>query len=339
MARDWSGYKYTILKSLGLNVDMIFGYQPDGQSEMHFHLMSHEFHDGVGAIRKLCERQGFELPQIVVRKTRPQPTLREKLKRLRKHVANAPYIAYDWKQYDANAKGDSPSFHYALFDLPSSDAMAAYCKKNKIGETSLLLNALDSAATNMLLNRVERRSWILPHDFRRAIGEQKNTSNVTAPLNLLLSGEQTPKTIYRQMKELYREDILWGGWLYTNFSSYLPRWLISILFKRMKKPGWFGVFANMGRWESTNEEGVPGYWISAPPAAVVTPVTAGAFTWNGHTAFSLQCHASLGLEESGINALLQQWITVLEAEIAQPLVYQIKAKPMAALRSDAERVQ
>ena len=60
---------------------------------------------------------------------------------------------------------------------------------------------------------------------------------------------------------------------------------------------------------------------------------------NGHTAFSLQCHASLGLEESGINALLQQWITVLEAEIAQPLVYQIKAKPMAALRSDAERVQ
>ena len=315
MAKDWSGYKYRIFKSLGFNVDMIFGYQADEQSEMEFHLMSHEYNDGVGAIRQLCESYRFNLPEPVLRKTRPEPSRWGKFKRLRKHLANAPTIKYAWKDYDEAIEGLSPSFDYALFDQRSSEFMQNYCKQNKLGETALFLAALDRAACDRLLEKVNLRSWLLPHDFRRAIGKQHSSSNVTAPLNLLLQGQHTPGSIFKQIRSLYRQDILWGSWVYTNFSAYFPRWLIASVFKRMQQPGWFGVFANMGQWASTNDEQISGHWISAPPAAVISPITAGAFSWNGQTAFSLQCHPSLKLDAEGITSLMQQWLHELSVEL------------------------
>ena len=315
MAKDWSGYKYRLFKSLGLNVDMIFGYQADEQCDMQFHLMSHEYNDGVGAIRQLCESYQFDLPEPVLRKTRPEPSLWAKFKLLKKHLGNAPAINYAWKDYDDSIEGLSPSFNYALFDRSSSDFMQNYCKKNKLGETAFFLAALDRAACGQLLETVDLRSWLLPHDFRRAIGRQHSSSNVTAPLNLLLQGKHTPSSIFKQIKSLYRQDILWGSWVYTNFSAYLPRWLIASFINRMQQPGWFGVFANMGHWTSTNDKDISGHWISAPPAAIVSPITAGAFSWNGQTAFSLQCHPSLKLDAEGISRLMQQWVDELSTEL------------------------
>ncbi|NRB40833.1 MAG: hypothetical protein HRU20_20570 [Pseudomonadales bacterium] len=337
MAKDWSGYKYRIFKSLGLNVDMIFAYQADEKSAMQFHLMSHEFNDGVGAIRQLCEDYDFALPQPAIRKTRPEPSLLTKLKLLKKHLANAPAIHYAWKKYDEQLEGLSPSLEYALFDLSSSEAIRQYCKKNHIGETALFLSALDKAACGQLLSKTDQRSWLLPHDFRRAIGQQRNNSNVTAPLNLLLNGPQDAGSIFKQIKSLYRQDILWGAWLYTNFSAYLPRVVIAYLFKRMHKPGWLGVFANMGRWKSTNDEDISGHWISAPPAAIVSPLTAGAFTWNDRTAFSLQCHASLKLGPEDISVLMQQWLTVLSAELGFDINVHQHSITMAELIKTADR--
>jgi hypothetical protein len=110
------------------------------------------------------------------------------------------------------------------------------------------------------------------------------------------------------MKTLYRAGVLWGGWTYTNLTKYLPRFVIERIYHRMKKPGWFGVYANMGHWTAGAGSDHQLGFVSAPPTSAVCPITAGSLTWNNQIGFSLQLHSVLTGDIQDIAELMHQWI-------------------------------
>ena len=208
-------------------------------------------------------------------------------------------------------------------------------RRLKVGESAFFLSVLNRVCREQLLDADCERLWMLPHDFRRALGSDNVRGNFTAPLNLPVANEESASSIYGRMKQLYRRNILWGSWTYSNFARYLPRFVIERAYRRMPKPAWFGVYANMGSW--TSVEPVPVGFVTAPPSSPLCPVTAGSMTWNGQAAFSLQLHSTLSSNLKDSEALLAAWLQQVLAECEADVTATIESIPMCGLVVAATR--
>lgn len=321
MATDWSGRKYRVLKSLGENIDMIFGVCQPNQGEMRWFLHSHEVDDGGGAIVKILASLGVKMPPKVHKSVPPKPGLLGCLAALKLHIRNSRGVNYPWQKITAIAGPAEPCFVYYLMPLAHGERLRRHARELGVGETSLFLASLDRACKVRHLSQDSERVWMMPHDFRRSLGIQTQSGNWTAPVSLRLQGSPSAQDIYSQLKALYGQGILWGSWIYTNFARWLSEGMIRRAYNRLKGNAWFGVYANMSAWTAPEADAhkLAGSWvISAPPVSAVCPITAGSFTWEGRTGFTLQLHASLGADRQAAVELMRDWITDLHREAGLP---------------------
>ncbi|MBI3383966.1 MAG: hypothetical protein HY019_18325 [Aquabacterium sp.] len=342
MATDWSGRKYRVLKSLGENIDMIFGvYQPT-LGEMRWFLHSHEVDDGGGAIVKILASLGVTMPPKAHKNVPVKPSLLGRLAALKLHIRNSQPVNYPWQKAAADDGQAQPCFVYFLMPLAHSEQARRHARAQGVGETSLFLASLDKVCRERHLSQNSERVWMMPHDFRRSLGIQTQSGNWTAPVSLRLQGAPTAQDIFGQLKTLYARGILWGAWIYTNFARWLSDGMIRRAYNRLKGKAWFGVYANMSAWAApeTDAHKLAGSWvISAPPVSAVCPITAGSFTWEGRTGFTLQLHASLGADHHATSELMRSWIADLYREAGIPdAVIEPHCIAMHDLQRQARRV-
>lgn len=316
MATDWSGRKYRVLKSLGENIDMIFGVYEPASAQMQWFLHSHEVDDGGGAIVKILASLGITMPPKVHKSIPLKPGFFGRLAALKLHLRNSRPVSYLWRKVDAANQSGQPehNFVYFLAPLAHSDQLRACARAQGVGETSLFLASLDKVCRERFLQADSERVWMMPHDFRRSLGIQTQSGNWTAPVSLRLHGEPTMQDIYGQLKGLYGKGILWGSWIYTNFARWLSDDMIRRAYNKLRHRAWFGVYANMSAWQAPAADAhkLAGSWvISAPPLSAVCPITTGSFTWEGRTGFTMQLHASLNADRQATIGLMQAWIADL----------------------------
>lgn len=334
MATDWSGRKYRVLKALGENIDMICGvYQPDC-GEMRWFLHSHEQDDGGGAMVKILSAMGVTIQPRQRTSTPARPGLLRQLAALRLHIRNSQPVDYPWRKLNTHAEA---CFVYLLPPLAHGVQARRHASELGVGETALFLASLDKVCRERCLTQDSARVWLLPHDFRRALGMSAQSGNWTAPVSLRLNGTPTAQAIYAQLKALYGQRILWGSWLYTNFARWLSEGMIRRGYNRIKGRAWFGVYANMGHWRAPAVDAgkLADAWIvSAPPVSAVCPVTAGSFTWEDRTGFTLQLHASLGADRTACMALMQNWISDIYRVVG---ISEPAPEPQCIAMADIER--
>ena len=332
---DWSGYKYQILRDLGENIDMILGVRQLESGDMSWVLHSHQQDDGVGAFTAVLNSMGVSLPDRPVREPATAPNWWTRLSLLREHLRNGKALNYPWRDYHAEQTAPAPGFTFCFLSAEQTAAIRRHVRRLKVGESAFFLSVLNRVCREQLLDADCERLWMLPHDFRRALGSDNVRGNFTAPLNLPVENEESASSIYGRMKQLYRRNILWGSWTYSNFARYLPRFVIERAYRRMPKPAWFGVYANMGSW--TSVEPVPVGFVTAPPSSPLCPVTAGSMTWNGQAAFSLQLHSTLSSNLKDSEALLAAWLQQVLAECEADVTATIESIPMCGLVVAATR--
>lgn len=316
MATDWSGRKYRVLKSLGENIDMIFGVYQPASAQMQWFLHSHEVDDGGGAIVKILASLGITMPPKVHKSIPPKPGFFGRLAALKLHLRNSQPVNYPWRKTEAIAASGQPEhcFVYCLTPLAHSDQLRAHARAQGVGETSLFLASLDKVCRERFLQEDSERVWMMPHDFRRSLGIQTQSGNWTAPVSLRLRGEPSTKDIYDQLKSLYGKGILWGSWIYTNFARWLSDDMIRRAYNRLRHRAWLGVYANMSAWQAPQADAhkLTGSWvISAPPLSAVCPITTGSFTWEGRTGFTMQLHPSLHADRQAAIDLMRAWMVDL----------------------------
>ncbi|MGC4059628.1 MAG: hypothetical protein QM749_01705 [Aquabacterium sp.] len=341
MATDWSGRKYRVLKALGENIDMVFGvYQPDS-AQMRWFLHSHEVDDGGGAIVKILASLGLAMPPKAHKRIPPKPHLIGRLAALRLHLRNSRPVDYAWRKPAAASPGDD-AFVYYLMPLADSAQARQHARGLGVGETSLFMACLDKVCRARYLHGDGERVWMMPHDFRRSLGIDTQSGNWTAPVSLRLSGDATPQDIYRQLKGLYQQGILWGSWTYTNVARWFSDAMIRRAYARLRHRAWFGVYANMSAWQAPPADAhklADGWIVSAPPVSAVCPITAGSFTWEGRTGFTLQLHPSLQADRQAVLLLMTQWIA--EIHLAAAITHtaiQPQCIAMRELQRQAHRV-
>lgn len=317
-AMDWSGRKYRVLQSLGENIDMVFGVSlPASEgSAMQWFLHSHELDDGGGAIVKILASLGVAMPPKPHKSVPAKPGFIGRLRALRLHLRNSRPVDYAWKRGgNDHEAGDSVAeacFVFYRMPLADSERARQHAKAIGVGETAVFMACLDKVCRERYLQHEDsERVWMMPHDFRRSLGIATQSGNWTAPVSLRVQGEATPQAIQAQLKHLYAQGILWGSWLYTNVARWLSDAMIRRAYTRMKSRAWFGVYANMSAWQAPPEDAdkLDGAWIlSAPPVSAVCPITAGSFTWQGRTGFTLQLHESLKADRQTACDVMADWI-------------------------------
>jgi hypothetical protein len=345
---DWSGRKYRVLRSLGEDIDMVFGVSHPGEQgeAMRWFLHSHEVDDGGGAIVKILASLGVTMPPKPHKSVPAKPGLLRRLAALRLHLRNSRPVDYAWragpKDHEAGDSAAEACFVFYRMPLDVSEQARRHAKAIGVGETAVFMACLDKVCRERWLPAANERVWMMPHDFRRSLGIDTQSGNWTAPVSLRLNADATPEAIQAQLKGLYARGILWGSWLYTNFARWLSDAMIRRAYTRMKSRAWFGVYANMSAWQAPPEDAhkLDGAWIvSAPPVSAVCPITAGSFTWQGRTGFSVQLHASLKANRQVALDVMADWIAEIHRAAA------IQAAPrtpqciaMQALRQQAHRV-
>ncbi|HEX5356261.1 MAG TPA: hypothetical protein VFW93_08580 [Aquabacterium sp.] len=344
MATDWSGRKYRVLKSLGENIDMIFGVYQPSSDRMQWFLHSHEVDDGGGAIVKILASLGISMPPKAHKSIPPKPGFFGRLAALKLHLRNSRPVNYPWRKAEATAPS-SPAEHcfvYYLTSLAHSDQLRACARSQGVGETSLFLASLDKVCRERFLQEDCERVWMMPHDFRRSLGIQTQSGNWTAPVSLRLRGAPSTQDIYGQLKSLYGKGILWGSWIYTNFARWLSDDMIRRAYNRLRHRAWFGVYANMSAWQAPPADAhkLAGSWVvSAPPLSAVCPITTGSFTWEGRTGFTMQLHPSLNADRQAAMDLMRAWMADLHrvADITESDI-QPRSIAMHDLQQQARRV-
>lgn len=279
---------------------------------MRWALHSHEQDDGIGAFTAGLNSFGIPLSTRPVRKPPPAPGWWARIALLRQHLRNGKPLTYPWRRYQAGQMAPASGIAFCFLSTEQTAAIRRRVRHLRVGESAFFLSALNRACRGQLLDADCERLWMLPHDFRRALGSHHLRGNFTAPLNLPISNNASACDIYTDMKQLYRSNVLWGSWTYTNFARYLHRSIIERAYRRMPKPAWFGVYANMGNWKSAVS--VPLGFVTAPPASAVCPVTAGSLTWNGQASFSLQLHSTLSSDVTEAEKLLECWLQQVLAD-------------------------
>lgn len=344
MATDWSGRKYRVLKSLGEDIDMVFGVYQPASEQMQWFLHSHELDDGGGAIVKILASLGISMPPKAHKSVPPKPGFFGRLAALRLHLRNSQPVNYPWRRQNAG-QATAPAGHafvYYLAPIDHSDQLRACAGAHGVGETSLFLASLDKVCRERFLQTDSDRVWMMPHDFRRSLGIQTQSGNWTAPVSLRLRGEPGMQDIYAQLKGLYGKGILWGSWLYTNFARWLSDDMIRRAYNRLRHRAWFGVYANMSAWQAPAADAhkLAGGWvISAPPLSAVCPITTGSFTWEGRTGFTMQLHPTLTTSPQDGLDLMHAWIADVY-RVAGIAHADIRAQsiPMRELQQQARRV-
>ncbi|MDF1761899.1 MAG: hypothetical protein P1U57_00685 [Oleibacter sp.] len=335
MTEDWSGYKYQILRELGENVDMILGIRQLDSGAMRWGLHSHQQDDGVGAFTAVLDNMGISLPEGPVREPTPAPNWWMRMTLLREHLRNGKALTYPWREYHTGQMAPASGFVFCFLSTEQTAAIRRHVRRLKVGESAFFLSVLNRVCRGQLLDGDCERLWMLPHDFRRALGSKNLRGNFTAPLNLPVGNNDSANDIYGHMKQLYRRNILWGSWTYTNFARYLHRKVIERAYRRMPKPSWFGVYANMGSWKSV--DAVPLGFVTAPPSSALCPVTAGSLTWNGQISFSLQLHSTLTSNVTDAEKLLAAWLQQVLVECQADTSANIESISMTELVSVATR--
>lgn len=342
MATDWSGRKYRVLKSLGENIDMVFGVFQPAQGQMRWYLHSHEVDDGGGAIVKILASLGISMPPKTHKSVPAKPGLPGRIAALRLHLRNSAPVNYLWRTQAAPGVKAEPCFVYYLMPLEHGAAARRHARELGVGETALFMANLDKVCRDRYLRADEERVWMMPHDFRRSLGIQTQSGNWTAPVSLRVKGDPTPQQIAQQLKSLYDKGILWGAWHYTNFARWLTDGMIRRAYARLQHRAWFGVYANMSEWRAPSADAhkLEGGWIvSAPPVSAVCPITAGSFTWEGRTGFTLQLHPSLKADRWAAQHLMTQWIeAIYRAAGIQADGIEPQCIAMPDLQSQARRV-
>lgn len=343
MATDWSGRKYRVLKSLGENIDMVFGvYQPT-QARMSWFLHSHEVDDGGGAIVKILASLGIRMPPKQHKSVPAKPGLLGRIAALRLHLRNSAPVSYPWRTNAAAQAQAEPCFVYYLMPLEHGAAARQHARDLGVGETALFMACLDKVCRERYLaDTTSERVWMMPHDFRRSLGIQTQSGNWTAPVSLRLQGDADPQQIASRLKSLYGQGILWGSWHYTNFARWLTDGMIRRAYDKLRHRAWFGVYANMSEWcapEADAHKLAGGWIVSAPPVSAVCPITAGSFTWEGRTGFTLQLHPSLKADRWAAMYLMTQWIeAIYRASGVQAERIEPQCIAMPDLQGQASRV-
>lgn len=344
MATDWSGRKYALLKAKGESIDMVLGLHEPQSAQMRWYLHSHEIDDGIGGFTHIMRNLGIDFPPPASSSVLPRPGLYKRYRMLRQQMRNSRIQNYAWRHPPPDAAvPDEPSLVYCL--LPPADAalIRRHYRRQRVGETAFFLAALDEVSREEFLPPGSARAWLLPHDFRRALGVQAQRGNFTAPLSLRLNGQPTAAELWDQLKSLYREGVLWGGWIYTNFTRVLPAFVINRSYERMKNRVWLGVYTNMGEWRVPAGAGsrLQGYHVVVgAPISAMFPVTAGSISLDGHMGFSLQLHRSLTANPAIAGKLMSAWMRAIYREAgighapAEPQLIALRALQSAAQRFD-----
>lgn len=341
--KDWSGHKYTLIKKLGYDIDNIVLVKDFDTQEENWHLFSHAVGDGATLTHAVFDKYKLNPKYTPNNNSSSQVGSLKKLFLIYQHLkTQGKKITYPWKTHAHETPKDT-DIAYAFIPMSQLKQITTHCKNLKVGETSFYLDCLDKAASQALLADPSDRIWVLPHDVRASLNlDSKSTpGNYAAALYLRLPKEGSDaKYINTLRKSLYKRSILWGSWAYSNITRFLPDSIIKKALLKMQKPSWFGVFSNVGNWESNdntlnNNLGL----VMSPFASDLFAVTSSVFCWENCASLALTLNPELVNKNVDSKTLAKLWITEIfkqtEIDSEQP---QVNDKSIKSIHAEATRL-
>lgn len=342
--KDWSGHKYTLIKNVGHDIDIIALVKNLNTNDENWHLFSHDLGGGATVTHKFFQKY------ILNPKYTPNKNASDRVCILKKgfliyqHLkTQGKKISYPWYK-TLNADQKNTNMAYTFIPMAAIDAIQKHCREISVGVSSFYLFCLDQVAKRNLLSKPSDRTWVLTHDVRASLNiDSKNTpGNYAAGLYLRLP-EQDNDTQYinAMRKELYKRSIIWGSWAYSSISRFFSDNFITKAYLKMPKPSWFGVMSNIGSWESKETDGSEDHLgiIISPFASPLFAVTSSLFKWEKHMGTCLILNPELVTQDINSHTLAQQWTKEIyvQANIGIDLP-STSSKPLNEIFEEAKRL-
>ena len=315
-SKDYSAIKFKVSEALGEWMNCLY-LKWDYEGEMQYDFIHHTDSDGASALSKILEKESSQVPTVPIQKKVLKAGFFRKLLLLKKFVALTKPVDIKWQKERMDTTGVASSFFIMRFTQEQTKQLDEIARKKEISSNTLLLWAIDQAASEILLDPGSQRKWVCPINMR--INEKQKYGNNSASIiiNALLDrNSSTPAQFQEQIRSFLKGQLHWGSQIYSNMARFIGFSGTLRIAKRIKEIG-TGVFSNMGNWPqddsilSDDSKNIT-HRIFVAPSTQVLPIAAGAFTWQDKLTLSLQIHPSLGQSEDRAQDLAQLWLQNLE---------------------------
>lgn len=301
--KDWAGIKFEIMKDFGECIDIVFIKKDNINSPKEsdkFYIIPHSKADGISAILTLLEQVfGLKNTSVPVVKKVKKPFLLRRLFLAYKHLKRQAPQNYALKQFTSIKKGNPSGLGYFIFSNEQTQKIQNFCLENKISLNALLLNALDQVTCKEVLDKHQKRVWMVPVNIRDEDHKRYRLGNhvTTLSIHLAKDSDSSAKSINQQMRDQLKSGIIWGGKIIANSPKFIGEKRLRKIGANVKSP-YIGLCSNIGSWPNLYDDlqdknTLTEHIIVSPPATSFCPVALAIMTWNECLTLSLQLHPSL----------------------------------------------
>lgn len=320
---EWNNLKYRLMEEIGENMDIIVFRHHHTDGTLETHIRNHAIMDGTGAFCDVLEKsENITFTEQPMRQAARTPNAFFKLILGLRFWWRTRKPQISWKPgIDFKVTGRSETYCFYTFPPPDTQAIKAFCQTPGLSLTTLALKSLDTAAAKQFLDGPCTRPWVIPANMRGAVTSQYQLGNYSTSILLHTDDEDTPESIYSQMRSFLQKGLLWGSWVFTN----LPRFMSEKTYRKMVHGmgnAAFGSISNMGEGPTefmvfpNQDTPVNSYiWSGCPPSSKVVPMNATVFIWADQLVLTLKLHPSLETGGEQTSKLMKDWLDELTQRV------------------------
>ncbi len=293
---DWSGIKFKIMKEFGECIDIIFVKEKFNNQAREIFLKPHDQADGLSAVTQLLELDNkISINNLPIAKIHNKPSRIKRMILAFKHLKRQAPFNYQYKIERKEITGTSPGISFFYFNNEQTSTLKELCLKRNINLNSLVVWALDKAASTVFVEKESKRVWMIPVNIRDSYDDKFKTGNHATALSIFAQGLQKPEEIHQQIREQMKSGIIWGGKIIANAPKLIGEKRLRKIGKNAKSP-YLGLCSNLGEqpFEGVDILNKEDYqWLVFPPSIKYCPISVCIMTWDGRIGISCQLHPSM----------------------------------------------
>jgi len=315
--RDCFYHWFSELERGGEDIHFRLGRVSEPELAPSWICLPHHTFDGLGGLAHVLREGGQELPLPVLPGPYPH-VLRRSLAALR-HLLRPNPKPRAFKSEVSGGGAGRPVTAWALFTEGQTSALRERAREGGTSLNALFLYGLTSAIRPLLADGPGVVNWIVPVNMRGAERGLALTDNQASAFDVAFPPDADARAIDDVLREQRSRNVHWAVWELLRWLGAAGPAVVRAAARQQLSVRKHGSFSNMGSLDSQRRSPgsrEPVWWMAINPVQRTRPLGAACLTFNGRLALTLQAHSVLGLEQSGVERILDAWIAALQRPVS-----------------------
>lgn len=269
--------------------------------------IDHARHDGIGGFATLMESEGYGAPTLPAIRITSRPDGEKARLVVNAALGRLEERSVQWKhKLWRSASSIKKQIAWCVADVDQSKAVYERAASLGVSSNSYLLYTLNKILAKKLIEEESKYFWCVPVNMRGAVKLPSPTQNHFSFVTICAGGNSSAADIHKEIKGQLAAEEHWAHWFIYDYLGRNPEQMREIA-RDGEVHQILGTFSNLGSW---TVDGLPDSisWVFVPTMAIGRPIATGAMDVNGRIGLAMHMHETIGLEQSEIQALCQEWL-------------------------------